>query len=241
VTGQPVNRVPDLYAELDPARKRFDWRWLGRLVVRLALDAALVDAAVETWMGGSPMRWWIAAPVAVYVAFTIWALVAGSRLAAPGLVTQTPAAFYLFLAVLGAVTQDKGGMAAGITAFRQPMPVVLAATGAAVAALAALRIGWSRGTAWWFRLFITGAGVYAVAAIVIGAFHHTPYPELLRGRGAWQPLPYWLRGAFLGTAVLVPLAFAREVAVSMRDLTMSGHVRWMVVFGLAAWITVNAL
>jgi hypothetical protein len=69
----------------------------------------------------------------------------------------------------------------------------------------------------------------------------TPLHDLLRGHSEWQRVPYWLQGAFLGAAVLTPLAFARELVVSMRVLALRGNLRWMVVFFLGAWIAFNAL
>jgi len=224
-----------------PMRRRFDWRWAGLLVARLAMDAALADVAWETWASGSPARMWVAVPVGLYFAVSVWALRLGARLAAPGIVTQTPAAFYLFLGVLGGLTQDAGGLTTGVVFLKQPMPVVLAGTAGLVSVLAALRFIMPRGTAWWVRAVFAGIGAYAAWSCGLGALRATPFLDLLSGHAEWQRLPVSLQGAFVGALLLTPLAFLRELIVSMQTLKLQGHLRWMVVFGLGAWIALNGM
>jgi len=223
-----------------PAR-RVTWRWMGLLLARLLLDAALIDAGIETWLSGSPARLWVAAPIALYVLLSLWALRQGARLAAPGIVTQTPAAFYLFLAILVALTQERAGLAVGVVMLKQSMPVILTSTALVITVLATLRMATPRGLAMWVRLIVLALGAYAVAALALGLMRGTPLPELLHGHSEWRRAPYWLQGAYLGAVVLAPLAFARELIVSMRVIALRGYLRWMVVFFLGAWIAINAL
>lgn len=223
-----------------PAR-RVTWRWMGLLLARLLMDAALIDAGVETWLSGSPARVWVAAPIVGYVVFSLWALQQGARLAAPGIVTQTPAAFYVFLGILVALTQDPQGLGVGVVMFKHSMPGILTATALVVTVLAALRMATPRGASVWLRLIIVAFGAYAAASLALGLMRGTPFSDLLRGHSEWQRAPYWLQGAFLGAAVLTPLAFVRELIVSMRVLALRGHLRWMVVFFLGAWIAFNAM
>jgi hypothetical protein len=213
---------------------------MGLLLARLLMDAALIDAGVETWLSGSPARFWVAIPVALYVVFSLWALQQGARLAAPGIVTQTPAAFYLFLAILVALTYEPAGLAGGVVMFNRPMPVILTSIALVVTVLAALRMATPRGLAVWARLIMLALGGYAGGALALGLMKGTPLPELLHGHSEWQRLPYWMQGAFVGTMVLTPLAFARELIVSMRVLALRGHLGWMLVFFLGAWMAINA-
>jgi len=217
------------------------WRWAGLLLARLLMDAALIDAGVETWLSGSPARWWVVAPIALYILLSGWALAQGSRLAAPGLVTQTPAAFYLFLGILVGLTLYPEVAGTGVVMFRHPMPVVLVSTALLIIALATLRLTVPRGTAVWWRLLMVALGAYAVGAFALGVGRGMSLAELLRGHSEWQRMPYWLQGAYLGAVALVPLAFAREVIVSMKVLTLRGHLRWMVVFALGASILFSAM
>lgn len=224
-----------------PLARRVTWRWMGLLLARLLMDAALIDAGVETWLSGSPARVWVAVPIAVYVVFSLWALQQGARLAAPGIVTQTPAASYLLLGILVGLTQYPADMGIGVVMLKQPMPVILTSTALVISVLATLRVATPRGVPVWVRLIILSLGAYAAAAFALGLMHGTPFPDLLRGHSEWRRVPYWLQGAFLGAALLTPLAFARELIASMRVLALRGHLRWMVVFFLGAWIAFNAL
>lgn len=223
-----------------PTRRRFSWRWAGLLLVRLALDAALVDVAVETWFSGSPVKLWVAGPVALYIVLSVWALMAGARLAAPGIVTQTPAAGYVFLGILAALTQDPAGLTVGLRFLKQPTPVVLAGMVGLVSVLAALRFVQQKGTPWWVRTTFVAIGAYVAWSCALGAVRGTPFHDLLNGQSEWTRLPAALRGAYLGAMLLTPLAFARELVVSMQVLKLTGHLRWMVVFGLMAWVAFNA-
>jgi hypothetical protein len=213
----------------------------GMLLVRVLLDLLLIDAAVETWLSGTPVRVWVVAAVAVYVALTLWALAQGSRLAAPGLVTQTPAPFYLLLGLLGAITLDQGGFTHGLVMLKQPTPVVLTSVTLILIWLAVFRVAVLRGAWLWFRLLVVGLGIYATYACVTGILHGMSYWDLLRGRGEWQRLPYWGQGAVVGALGLVPLGFIRELGVSMARAVLTGYFRWMLVFGLGAWIAINAV
>jgi hypothetical protein len=214
---------------------------LGLLTVRLALDALLIDAAIETWLAGSPTRLWVVAAVAVYVALVAWALFQGSRLAAPGLVTQTPAPFYLLLALLVATTSDRAGFTHGIVMLKQSTPMVLCGVAVLLVWLAVYRVAVLRGAWVWFRLAILALGVYATWAFGVGMLHGTPYWDLMHGHGQWSRLPYWGQGALVGSLGLVPAAFVRELGVSMAKVRLTGYLRWMLIFALGAWIAINAV
>jgi hypothetical protein len=240
--ARPKRAVAELVdGEGQPLRRRVNWKWIGLLAARLVMDVALVDVGVETWACGSPARLWVTGPIAVYIALTGVALFAGARLAAPGIITQTPAAFYVLLAILGAITQDPKGLTTGFTFLKQPLPVVLVAAAARVSGLAALRFVTQRGTPWWLRAMFAAIGVYTVGALGLGAMRATPFHDLLSGHGEWARLPGVLQGAYIGAVLLTPLAFARELIVSMQVLRLQGHLRWMVVFGLGAWIAMNGM
>ncbi len=213
----------------------------GLVAVRLLLDALLIDAAVETWASGAPFRVWVVAAVAIYLALALWALVQGSRLAAPGLVTQTPAPLYLFLTLLGAATMEKAGFTASVVMLKQPTAVVLTGATLLVTWLAVFRVGLRRGAWIWFRILIVALGIYATGALVFGMLRGTSYLDLFHGRSVWERMPYWGQGAVVGGLVLIPMGFVRELAESMARVILTGYLRWMIVFGLGAWIAINAI
>jgi hypothetical protein len=45
----------------------------------------------------------------------------------------------------------------------------------------------------------------------------------------------------VGALGLIPLGFIRELGVSMARAVLTGYFRWMLVFGLGAWIAMNAV
>ncbi len=209
-------------------------------MVRLALDLLLLDAAVETWLSGTPFRLWVVGAVAVYVALTLWALAQGSRLAAPGLVTQTPAPFYILLALIGAATSDPAGFNRGVVMLKQSTPVVLTGVTLLVTWLAVYRVAVRKGAWLWFRLVVVALGIYATWALGLGILQRTPYADLYHGHGQWAHLPYWAQGAVTGGLILIPLGFVRELGESMARVVLTGYLRWMLVFGLGTWIAINA-
>ncbi len=221
------------------AAPRARLRRLGALSARLAMDLLLIDAVVETWMSGSPIRLWVAGPVAVYLVLTAVALTQGSRLAAPGLVTQIPAPFYVLLGLLVATTEDRAGMTHGLVMLTQSTPAVLAAVTLVVTALAAGRFVVPRGLPIWLRAVVFAVGAYAILALGLAVRDPVPFTTLLHGGSYLERLPVYLQGAFVGGLVLVPAAFVRELGISMARVVLTGYLRWMLVFGLGAWIAIN--
>ena len=203
------------------------------------MDALLINAGIETYYSQSPSRLWVVVPIAVYVAVSLWAVFLGARLAAPGIVTQTPAPFYVFLGLLVAMTQDRSNLEHGITMLKHSMPVILPATAMLVALLGAGRLAFERGAWPWLRVTAGAVGLYAAAALAFGLLRATPYLDLINGHSEWQRLPYWLQGAYIGAVVIPPVAFTRELILSMKVAAFRGYLRWMVVFALATWIAVN--
>jgi hypothetical protein len=226
-------------ADALPRNGGFGVKRAGLLLVRVALDLLLVDAAVETWLAGSPFRWGIVVAAALYFGLSLAAVLQGSRLAAPGLVTQTPAAFYILLGVLGSTTSWPEGFDRGVRILNQPTPIVLAGATLVVVCLAVFRVAILKGAWAWFRIAVLGLGIYASAAIVLGGVHRAPYAARVQGQSVWEVLPYWLRGAFVGGLVLVPLGLVRELGTSMSNVVLKGYFRWMIVFGLGTWIAYN--
>ena len=56
--------------------------------------------------------------------------------------------------------------------------------------------------------------------------------QLLQGASLWQRLPYWLQGAFIGSLLVLPLAFAIELGVALARVKIKGRLHRLVAFGL---------
>lgn len=173
---------------------------------------ALLDAAVETFMSGSSIRWWVTAPSVAFVALNVWLWRSGGparrRFGAGGAAAMAIGAVPLLLA---ATAWLPGGQIDGVRILGQPTATVLIAMTAAAVMLAVSVL--SRALAMVpapartiARLVLLAVAFYALTAFGLALSNHTPFADLLHGAGLWRPLPRWLQGAYLGSFVLLPLA-----------------------------------
>jgi hypothetical protein len=173
-------------------------------IAAAALGAALfIDAAVETFVAGSAVRWWTAGAAVLYLAATAatWRVRAGWR-------GRLAAGILGLLALVAATAWGPAGLTDGIHVFGQPTAVVLAVLAAAGVALAGVALVQADRLPLAARI---GAGViaaYGVGAFVLGAIDRTPLAALLAGQSLWQQLPFVLQGAFVGAFVVLPIGLA---------------------------------
>jgi len=177
---------------------------VGAAGLTLVLWALLADAAVETFLSGAPVRWWVAGVVAAYLGLTaaVWRS-SGDRFGWP---VRATASFFVLLGLLAFTAWLPEGLIDGVRMLRQPTSTVLSAVSALAVVAAGLVLVRARVLPWWGLAAVGFLALYGVAAFTIGMAEATPYPDLVRGDGLWRLLPYWLQGAFIGTLVLVPLA-----------------------------------
>ncbi|HTX70232.1 MAG TPA: hypothetical protein VMH50_13960 [Thermoleophilia bacterium] len=194
---------------------------LGRLlspILAVVAQLLLLDAAVETFWSGSPLRWRIAPAVVAFVALSVWLWRPGGILARRGgwaMAAATSVSGLLLLFV--ATAWLPGGQSDGVRMLAQPTPVLLAFVTALAVALAAfvlLRVvtflpATPRLVT---RAVVLALAAYAIVALGLGVRDHTPYASLFHGGALWHRLPSWLQGAFIGALVLLPLAILGQVA-----------------------------
>jgi hypothetical protein len=184
---------------------------LGALGVLLYL--ALTDAAVETFVGHSPLRWIIGGTVAAYLALSalLWRKLSWAAKASLSL-------FVLFSLMAFAAWRPEGSDSP-LTLLRQPTSTLLSAA----TILGILLAGWIlarlKFLPWPARGALVLLAAYGVAAFVVGIMARTPYGALLHGGSLWEKLPFWLQGAFIGAMVVVPASL-------LVDITERIHRRW---------------
>jgi len=172
---------------------------LGAAALAILLYLALADAAVETFLSHSPLRWIIAGTAAAYLALSVllwrkfpWA-------------TKAAASFLVLFGWMAFAFWRPEGSDSPITLLRQPTSTLL--SGATI--LGILLAGWILARLdflpWPARAVLVLLALYAVAAFVIGIMAHAPYAALLHGGSLWEKLPFWLQGAFVGAVVLAPI------------------------------------
>lgn len=214
---------------------------LGAGALTLVLWLLLIDAAVETFLSGAPVRWWVAGVAAAYLGLTavVWRA-SGDRF---GWSMRATASFFVFLALLAATVWLPGGLTKGVALLRQPTSVVLSAVSALAVGLAGLVLVRVRLLPWWGRVALGVLALYGVAAFAVGISEGTPYPDLFQGGSLWRRLPYWLQGAFIGTLVAVPLAIVAAIVDALRRLRTAEGRGWgfqqSLALGLATLMAVS--
>lgn len=178
----------------------------ARIAVAAIGAVLLLDAAVETSIAGSAVRWWIISGALVYAAVTaaLWRMRLGWQV-------QRAVAVVGVLGLVAATAWAPGGLTDGIRFFGQPTSRVmaaLAAAGVAFAGLALVRVAKLPLAA---RLGVGAVAAYGVLAFLVGAIDSAPLPALLAGQSLWQRLPTVLQGAFVGAFVVLPIGLVWSI------------------------------
>ena len=188
------------------------------LVAALFAHVLLLDAAVETFWGGSPLRWWVSPSLLAYGAFSLWLWRPGGGLLrrfGPAAAAVTP--LLGLMAALAVTAWLPAGQTNGVRVLLQPTPALLAATLAAGVVLAALAL--LRGAVLLrgaprlvLRALVVVLGLYALAALAVALRDDTSFALLFQGGAMWRRLPRWLQGTSAGALVLLPLSILVEAA-----------------------------
>ncbi len=212
-------------ASVSGAPSRSGWSTALWGFLALLAHAALLDAAVETFLSGSPLRWWIAPALVCFTVMSLWLWRPGggwlSRYG-PAVAAGTPV--MILLGVLAGTAWLPGGQESGVRMFLQPTSRLLAGA----VALAVLLAGYIlvRGAAVVParpRLVIRVVGatlaLYAAAAFGLAIADNTAFAGVFQGGALWQRVPRWLQGSVVGALGLVPAAMLAQV------LRTVGHLR----------------
>jgi hypothetical protein len=172
----------------------------------------LLDAAVETFLAGSPLRWWVSPSAIVFVGLSIWLWKPGETAARrwgwPGVAAWSLCGLLLLLATTAWLP---AGQTDGVRLLWQPTAAILTAAVAAAVLLAGFVIGRAIGSPTGTTRLAAFAAVlaltaYALISFGVGLYARAPFASLFQGGAAWQSLPRWLQGAFLGVFALIPMA-----------------------------------
>lgn len=203
---------------------KFLLRTLAHPAASVVLYVALIDLAVETFLSDASFGGWVAGAAAVYLglSLSVW-----RRL---DWLTKSVLSWIVIFLFIAATVWGPGGFGQGITLLGQPTPVVLSLlSGLAILYSAALVISCDEAPRWarWGAAIL---GAYGLAAFVSAIASGTSYGSLFQGASLWSRLPFWMQGAVLGTATVVPagiatltwLAARRPAATSLRASLLAG-------------------
>ena len=179
----------------------------------IALYIAVMDAAVETFLSGSPVRWWVVGGVAAYLAASaaLWRY-RPSVWQRMGWSARASASFFLLLGLLAFTVWLPGGLTDGIRVAGQSTSRVLSLFTTVVIGLAGVslvRLSWLPR---WAKVAAGLLAAYGLAAFVVGMVNGAEFAALLHGDSLWTRLPAWLQGAFLGALVVVPAGLLLHAA-----------------------------
>src|ERR1700686_19029 len=184
---------------------------IGRIVLVIALYGILADAAIETFVSGSPGRWITAGTVALYAAVTalFWRRYSWTtKMVASALVL-------LFLITLTAWLPD--GVSYGIVLLGWPTSTVLALVTVLAVLLAGGVLAASRPLPPPLRWAAGIIAAYGIAAFVPAIIAGNDYADLFHGASLWARLPFWLQGTFISALILVPAAVVLQLVTGLRE------------------------
>ena len=160
------------------------------LLAAIVAHLVLLDAAVETFLSASPLRWWLTPAFVACAAASAWFWrPGGAALARFGPASAAAAPLVALLAGLAASAWLPGGQDSGVRMLLQPPSRVLAAA-VALAALAASSVTVRRaaflpaGARITTRVALALLGGYALAALALGIVRDTPFAQLFNGGAA---------------------------------------------------------
>jgi hypothetical protein len=216
--GKPV--------DTSAAPRRFGILWAALAVV---LYATLADAAVESFLHHSPLRWWIAGAVALYLGLCApaWRLMPAIRRHMDW-ATRAAVSLIILLVLLSATTWMPGGLGQGLNVFGQTTATVLSVASALVVVVAALSLARLSFIPLPGKIVVALVAAYAVAAFALAVRAGTPYASLFHGGSLWTLLPFWLQGATVGGLLLVPLALLLKIVTRVRRMVRATNAEFAI-------------
>jgi len=209
---------PDSKLGAPAAHSPSKWLDVVSTVWVVLVGLALLDAAVETYLAGAPMRLAVVLAVLVFLALlgVLWKRMQST--------TKAILSLFFLLLLVGATAWAPGGLDYGIVMARLPTSAVLVAiTGLAVlvAGVWFVRVH----IPWWLRAVGVALAAYGVAAFVLAVLTRQPYAALFHGQSFWEQAPFWLQGSYVGLAV-IPLAIVADVITVLGERRSAQAPRW---------------
>jgi transglutaminase-like putative cysteine protease len=203
-------------------------------VSALLVSALIVDAAIETFWHGSPVRWTVMAIAAAYVLTSalIW-----RHSTHRAKLTVSTLACALILAVSAWLP---GGLDDGVRLLGLSTSTVLSLAAAIGIAIGGLVIAADSRLPRAARLIAAVLGGYGVVAFAEGILAGVAFGALFSGASLWRPLPLLLQGALIGGVIVVPTAIVTAVvrAGARRPASGSLHAAVHRVLGLVVILAI---
>jgi hypothetical protein len=180
---------------------------LAALVIAAVGAAVIIDLAVETFIGGSSLRWWAVTAAVAYLGSTV-----AARRRDIGWSSQLTLVLVFALGLAAATAWRPAGLADGIRLLGQPTPRVLSGLTAGALVVAMVTILRATILPLAGRLVVSLLALYGLSAFALGAWQTTAYQALFAGNSIWCALPRWLQGGMAGGLVALPQALLVALA-----------------------------
>ncbi len=198
--------------------------------------ALLADAAVETYIAGAPVRWWVVGAAIAYAAVT-----AATLRMRVGWRAQLTIALLAALGLIAATAWRPDGLADGIRLLGEPTTVVLSTLTAVALLVATIVVMRATMIPLAARLVVSLVAVYGIVAFAVAAWQTTAYHALLSGDSLWHVAPRWLQGATLGGLVVLPLSLLASLAGGLRRDARVWQAQPIIALGLSVTLVVSGL
>jgi len=195
---------------------------LGAAALTVVLYALLADAAVETFLSGSPVRWGVAATVATYMALTVclWRF-GGSLWNRFEWSARASASFLVLLGLLAATAWLPDGLTSGLTVLGRPTEAVFASFTALAILAGAARVASVSRVPMWMRTGVVLLALYSATAFCGAVVDGASYAALFHGASFWGRLPWVLQGG----PIALPLVLSILAILLMARFLSHGPVR----------------
>ncbi len=194
---------------------------IGASILSVLLALLLIDAAVETFLAGSPL---LVSVVVVEVLVIVVLALLWSRVGSTTRV-MIPLAGVAGL-VAWAVVRVGAGADPALRMATLTLPRIAVALTAVAVLMAALTPLLLFGRRWYFGLPLTVVGLYALVPLARALLVAAALPRVLAGEFDWQRLPFWLQGGYLGGGVLLPLALLLALSALGSALVRRRTAMW---------------
>jgi hypothetical protein len=209
---------------------------LAAYSIAVVSAAVMVDIAVEAFLGGSPLRWWIALAPLLYIGTAFLALRMKARLN-----VQVTIILAFLLGTATATVWLPGGLENGIRFAGQSTARILGGITALALVIAVITILRATMAPLAARIAASVLALYGLAAFSLGAWQQSAYRALFSGHSFWSVLPRWLQGGIVGSLLILPVALLIALCGGLIRGKRNWNPQFVVVFIATIAIAVSGI
>jgi hypothetical protein len=175
------------------------------LTLAILFHLIVLISAIQTWFIQWPGRIWLTIAAVLVIGLSVFLGRQWNRI--PLWIGSSAVALLLLV-----TAYLYGADGAGLRIIGLPFDTVIAVFFLTALGLASWQLSSLPRLPVWVRAIPAAFAIYAAVLVVIGLFKGNSFGEVLGG--LWD-LPYWIQGAYIGAAVLIPLALIATILISL--------------------------